>query len=260
MSGSALSETTPTKRFHFGHAGTCPACDQMADFTANGPYFRNTLKCNKCGSQPRNRALMHALATYFPNWRNLAIHESSPGWDIVSQRLVAECKSYTASQFDTSVSLGEVVIAPRFPCKQYQSENLEAQTFRDGVFDLVITQDVFEHIMHPDRAIKEIARTLKPNGATLMTVPIVNQTRPSIRRARMINGEIVNLLEPQYHGSPLGGGSLVTIDWGYDIIRYLQSHSGLAFVLIQVDNIDLGIRAALNDVLIGFKTPVPALL
>jgi SAM-dependent methyltransferase len=90
--------------------------------------------------------------------------------------------------------------------------NLEAQTFADGVFELVITQDVFERVMRPDRAIKEIARTLKPNGATLMTVPIVNRTRPSIRRARMEKGEITHLLEAQYHGNPIGGSSQEVLD------------------------------------------------
>ncbi|WP_371419407.1 methyltransferase domain-containing protein [Bradyrhizobium sp. CCBAU 051011] len=33
--------------------------------------------------------------------------------------------------------------------------------FADDTFDLVITQDVFEHIFRPDLAISDIARTLK---------------------------------------------------------------------------------------------------
>ena len=166
---------------------------------------------------------------------------------------------HTASQFDTQVPFGSIVTKTKLPCKKYQCENLEAQTFADGVFDLVITQDVFEHVMHPGRAIREIARTLRSNGATLMTVPIVNRTRPSNRRVRMVNGEIVHILEAQYHGNPMGGGALVTVDWGYDIVRYFQAHSGLSCMLIQVDNIDLGIRADWNDVVIGFKGAVPDL-
>jgi SAM-dependent methyltransferase len=138
-------------------------------------------------------------------------------------------------------------------------QDLEHQTFADDSFDIVLTQDVFEHIMHPDKAIREISRTLRPKGAAIMTVPLVNRTRPSSRRARVVNGEIVNLLEPEIHGNPLRGGALVTIDWGYDIVLYLQEHSGLCFMLVQVDNIDLGIRADFNDVLIGFKSPVPDL-
>ena len=54
-------------------------------------------------------------------------------------------------------------------------------------------------------------------------------------------------------------GSLVTIDWGYDIVLYLQQHSGLSFMLCHIDDINFGVRADLNEVLIGFKRPVPAL-
>jgi SAM-dependent methyltransferase len=202
---------------------------------------------------------MHVLSTRFPNWKDLAIHESSPGWDMVSQRLVNECRFYTASHYDTSVPFGSIVCDVALPCKSYRSEDLGMQTFEDEKFNLVIMQDVFEHIMYPDRAIKEIARTLKPNGATIMTVPIVRKHNSSQRRASIVHGEIKYLLPPQYHGNPLRGGSLVTIDWGYDILHYFQAHSDLMFVLIQVDNIDLGIRADLNDVIIGFKAAVPNL-
>ena len=203
---------------------------------------------------------MHVLSTYFPNWRQLALHESSPGWDPVSQRLARECKQYTASQYDVSVPFGTRVDARRMPCKQYLSENLEAQTFADQQFDLVVTQDVFEHIFHPDKAVREIARTLRDGGATIMTVPLIRKQRPSHRRASLAGGMITHHEEPEYHGNPLGkDGALVTIDWGYDICGYLQHHSGLSFLMVSIDNIDLGIRADLNEVLIGFKMPVPNL-
>lgn len=128
------------------------------------------------------------------------------------------------------------------------------------MFDLVITQDVFEHLFHPDRAIKEIARTLKPGGATLMTVPILRKTLPSRRRAEIVDGAITHLLDAQFHGNPIDAkGSLVTVDWGYDFVAYLQAVSGLSFLMIQIDNIDHGIRADLNEVLIGFQRPLPSI-
>jgi SAM-dependent methyltransferase len=246
--------------FSFTHVGFCPACEQKATFNASSPYFRGSLKCDRCGSIPRQRAIMHVLSHYFPHWRNAKIHEGSPGWDIVSQRLAGESTAYTASQYDTSVPFGSVVDAPRMPCKMYLSENLEAQTFPDETFDIVITQDVFEHVFHPDRAIREIARTLRPGGATLMTVPIIRRNRPSQRRAALANGGIEHILEPEFHGNPLTkSGSLVTIDWGYDIVAYLHHHSGLSFMMVNIDSIDLGIRADFNEVLIGLKRRVPEL-
>ncbi|WP_161851799.1 class I SAM-dependent methyltransferase [Bradyrhizobium sp. CCBAU 051011] len=33
-----------------------------------------------------------------------------------------------------------------------RNENVEEQKFEDCSFDLMVTQDVFEHIFHPDKA------------------------------------------------------------------------------------------------------------
>jgi SAM-dependent methyltransferase len=245
---------------YFSHRGICPVCEQETIFCADGPYFRSTLKCRNCQCGPRQCAFMYALNKLFPDWRRMAIHECSPGWDLVSRRLHDECELYTASQYDTSAPWGTEVDAPQMPCKKYLSQNLEKQTFEDGQFDLVITLDVFEHVFHPDLAIKEIARTLRPNGATIMTVPIVRMKNASMRRARLVHGRVENILPAQLHGSPISkDGSLVTIDWGYDIVTYLQQHSGMGFLMLNVDNIDIGSRADFNEVLVGFKTGVPLL-
>ncbi len=175
------------------------------------------------------------------------MHESSPGWDKVSQRLAAECGGYLASHYNTGYPLGAIVEAPDMPVKKYRNENLEAQTIDDEVVDIVVMQDVFEHVFFPNLAIKEVARTLKPGGLLVMTVPLVNQMRQSRRRAELLNsGETRHLLEPEYHGNPLSpDGSLVTIDWGYDIASYLQAHSDLAVLTIHINNPDMGIEGDL---------------
>lgn len=82
-----------------------------------------------------------------------------------------------------------------------------------------------------------------------MTVPMVRKGKPSRRRAALVAGRVINLVEPpEFHGNPISGeGALVTIDWGFDVVRYLQHHSGLSFIMIQIDNIDLGIRADLIE-------------
>ena len=245
--------------YSFDYDGHCPVCDQDVTFHASGPYFRNTLICPICQSRPRHRALMYAIERMLPRWREYSVHESSPGWDAISIRLQKNCANYIASQYDTSHSPGAIV-PTKMPYKTYRCENLECQTFEDEIFDLVVTQDVFEHINRPDLAIREIARTLKTGGAFIATVPIVRKLRPSQRRAKINDGEIVHLMDPEYHGNPLNkGGSIVTIDWGYDIVSYLQHHSQLNFLLLQVDNIEFGIRADLNEVLIGLKRPIPSL-
>ena len=81
-----------------------------------------------------------------------------------SDKIKRECKHCVPSQFFPEVSRGQLKDGQR-------SENLEALTFPDESFDLIITQDVFEHVLRPAKEFAEIARTLKPGGAHVYTVP-----------------------------------------------------------------------------------------
>ena len=65
--------------FYFKHKGFCPCCEQEVYFIAKNPWLRDHFKCSHCNSIPRERALMLTLANHYPNWKNLKIHESSPG-------------------------------------------------------------------------------------------------------------------------------------------------------------------------------------
>jgi SAM-dependent methyltransferase len=45
--------------------------------------------------------------------------------------------------------------------------------FNDARFDVVICNQVLEHVFEPDRFLQEIQRLLKPQGRLLLTVPFV---------------------------------------------------------------------------------------
>jgi SAM-dependent methyltransferase len=199
---------------------------------------------------------MAAIEMYYPEWRMMAIHESSPVERGASPRLKRECPAYTASFYDPVVPLGTL-----HPQQGYRCENLEYLTFADASFDLVLTQDVFEHIFHPDRAIKEIERVLKPGGAHIMTVPLVMKSNVSRRRASIdANGNLIYLEDAQYHGNPINErGALVTIDWGYDILSYLSYHSSLQCTMIYIDDLSRGIRAEFIEVVVCMKEMIPSL-
>jgi SAM-dependent methyltransferase len=140
------------------------------------------------------------------------------------------------------------------PCKRYIVQNLEKQTFPDGSFDIVISQDVFEHIFDPYSAISEIERTLKPGGAYFMSVPVVRREQPSRRRSILEGGVVKHLLPPEYHGNPLGGGSLVTIDWGYDIVCHLADHTSMSIIMVEIDDIEQGIRDEWGKIIVAMKS------
>ena len=65
--------------FHFKQKGFCPCCEQDVFFIAKNSWLRDHFKCSNCNSIPRERALMQTIKNEYPNWKNLPIHESSPG-------------------------------------------------------------------------------------------------------------------------------------------------------------------------------------
>ncbi len=74
--------------------GYCSTCNQNASFVAKDLWLRDHFLCVKCGSIPRERALMLVIEQFYPNWRDLIIHETSPGNRGASVRLAHECKTY----------------------------------------------------------------------------------------------------------------------------------------------------------------------
>jgi hypothetical protein len=232
--------------------GPCPVCDQQSRFQAWDPWLRDSFICLNCNSVPRGRAFHAVLETVCPTWRELQLHECSPSDP--DGKLARECRAYTMTHYDPA-------LPPGAEASGWRNENLEAQTFPDESFDLVVTQDVFEHVFEPDRAIAEIARTLKPGGLHVATVPLANKGSPSQRRARRTaDGEVEHLAHPLHHLNPISeNGSLVTIDWGYDIADYFDRHGGLNTTIHALDDLSRGIRGEFLEVLVSRKAAVPAL-
>lgn len=223
--------------------GFCPVCERRALFLETGPWRRDQLLCARCHSIPRHRALMAVLTERFPSWRALAIHESSPNGP-VARKLMRECSGYVASQLFGDLPPGASRDGAR-------CEDLERQTFPDGRFDLVITQDVLEHILDPAAALAEIARTLRPGGAHLFTVPWYYWRETQVRAVRE-GGVVRHLLPPAYHHNPVdANGSLVVTDWGAGLLEFIRSAAGMETEVIHLHDRGRGIDAEFIEVFLS---------
>jgi len=213
--------------------GFCPVCERRTLFFALGPWPREDLKCARCRSSSRQRALVDYLDHGVPALEDLHVYEPSP------VQPTADCfrrrsAGYTWSRYSpiTADNQGESPL----------NQDLQSLAFPDNAFDLVVSQDVFEHIAEPRKAFAEVARVLKPGGAHVFTVPWYPD-QPTETRARVRGGEIEHLRPPEYHSDPDNrDGALVFTRFGSDIAQIVADSSGMTTSVIEANDPAKGIR------------------
>jgi SAM-dependent methyltransferase len=227
----------------FENEGYCHCCRSNTLFRAYGSWLRDTYLCTRCHSIPRQRALQLVLDTVFPSWEERELHESSPSNDFLSRH----ASRYSSSHYFPDIPGGQMVEGCR-------CENLEAMTFADATFDLLVTQDVFEHLFDPRKAATEITRVLRPGGAHVFTAPKHRGLKRSYQRARLNGSEVEHLHEPCYHANPVGDGkALVTWDYGDDFEYLLAQWSGCPVVTYVTRDRQLGLGGEYLEVFVVRK-------
>lgn len=209
------------------HFGRCNACGYWTLFFEQGAFtytdmpFRNDLPCLFCQANARQRGLIAALQGLFGtdcanlqrfaaflNRRSLSVYNAAAQGTV--HAFLKDCGRYTCSEYLPDVEPGSTRDGVR-------CEDLQALTFPDGSFDLVITEDVLEHVPHPAEAFASIYRVLKPGGCHVFTVPIHGET--TTVRVDASGDEEVFVLAARYHGDPLRSeGVLAYHDFGTDIM------------------------------------------
>lgn len=183
-------------------------------------------RCTKCGASRRTRDLVSVLLSEFSHepdvyldpeasfLQGLAIYELQAQGPLHAR--LKTLPGYTCSEYYPFISPG---------LRNEQGilcQDAQALTFPDTVFDLVISQDVMEHVTDPWRAFAEIHRVLKPGGRHIFTVPL-HEGRETRQRAESGLHGLCHLLPPVFHKDPLNkDGSLVFWDFGEDLPMILE--------------------------------------
>lgn len=235
-----------------GHAnlGWCPVCEARTLFVELDRWRRDNYVCPRCRSIPRHRALIAVLSETVPDWRQRDVYESGPA-GASSTKLARECRSYVASHYRQPL--------PGSPAEGVRLEDLESLTFPDASFDVVVTQDVFEHVLRPAAAFSEIARILRPGGCHVFTVPYYRDFETSLVRAEPgPDGEVRHLLEPDYHKDPVDPkGSLVVTQWGRDLPDIIARAGGMTTTIHCLHDRRRGIDAEFIEVFVSRKPRTP---
>ncbi len=223
--------------------GYCDVCRKKVEFVLDDMYskpavqtessdpdlpvelnFRERMVCPECKMNNRMRALFKILPDYItPESKVYAMEQITPAF----RRLSEEYTDIIGSEY-----LGDDVEPGSVNENGIRHEDASKLSFPDCTFDAVISQDVFEHVFDIDACLRETRRVLKPKGHAIVSVPMKMREDRTKMRAKLVDGKIEYLAEPEYHGNPLGGGVLVVYDYGWDLLAHFKA-AGFSKVYIR---------------------------
>lgn len=209
---------------HWHHFGWCDVCARASRFrcdwsSAEGgvPNFRERLVCEHCALNARQRLVVRLT-------RELVTAEG-PGEIAKSIYLYEQVTPLyrVLKGVENAEVVGSEYLGHDIPRGTYHEgvrhEDALQLSFSDGGFDLIVSNDVYEHVPDIELALREARRVLRPGGSLLATLPFHFSPKTE-RRARLLtDGQVEHLAPPQYHGNPLSAqGSLVFYDFGWDLL------------------------------------------
>ncbi len=209
-----------------GHAGQCSVCSRRTWFlvTCGPDALRNDAFCLWCGSISRQRHLALAILGAFEDrgvrsLRDLAARRDLAVWHTAASGPLARAlcraprvagrQNLVLTEFFDGVPLGSVN-------RGVLCQDLQAPTFEDARFDLVITEDVLEHVPDWRLALREVHRVLKPGGHHIFTVPY-NTAGPTRALFERRDGAWVPLGPVEYHDDAIRGRIAAYTVFGVDL-------------------------------------------
>ncbi|QVL52141.1 MAG: class I SAM-dependent methyltransferase [Cyanobium sp. M30B3] len=185
-----------------------------------GPNYRESLIAH--GLLSRNRAVLVVLEQLYGTLERLGqqeifLAEALTGFALWLRRQLGEQRLICSEFLEDAEQVYSGI----------PHQDLCALTFSDASFDLVLCNELFEHVQDLELAFREIARVLRPCGRLLATCPLAFGQYESIVKANYnrATGEAEVSGEPDYHGDPVRPkqGSLVYRIPGWEILEQLQA-------------------------------------
>lgn len=198
------------KAYVFNHA-------HYADWYGKVLLFREHLSCSTCGLNNRQRGIFYAIEALGLDCRTLDIYvyeQTTPFYAELAKK--------------NSKVIGSEYLGDKHKAgKTYQGirhEDALNLSFANDSFDLLISNDVFEHVPDIAQAMKESLRVLRPGGYLVYSIPFDMSRMDTAQRALITDGQLVHLEEAAFHGNPVSDeGSLVFYDFGWDILKICRS-------------------------------------
>jgi len=214
----------PGRRSRQMKFGFCNICGRGTGFLCPDiSTIRNTNICLFCGSSSRNRHVAKEILRIYDAdansiKRSRKLRQSrvlNTGWKDSLTRSMADSDRFFYSEY-----FPDVIPGTRIEERGY-CEDIQNLSFPNDYFDLVITEDVLEHVRDYKKALVDIRRVLKQGGYHIFTVPC-RFDRPNLARVDTSGDTDVFLTEPEYHGGGLTRKILAYRTFGTDFLDELD--------------------------------------
>lgn len=230
--------------------GYCDFCQKevklRCDYTAGSLgniNFRESMICLKCQLNNRMRAVFGILNTIIKEKNEkldlFCYEQITEFYKKLQKKYKKKCNLTGSEYIEKDLASGKII-------KGIRHENALDLSFQDNSFDIIISNDVYEHVPDIKKAFKEAYRVLKPSGKLIFTIPFYSNADKTEARAKFENDELILLKEKQIHGNPMSQeGSLVFYDIGWDVFDFLKEAEFKQSYIIPVwdektGNIDYG--------------------
>lgn len=222
-----LSELhTNTRRDAFFYYGKCAVCNSVQPFIVDEQFadieegrkmlnWRERMVCPNCGCNSRQRYIIGKIFEYYePGMRFLLYERNSNVFRVVSREIPdVEGFEYAGEAYAENV-YNEIV------CKDVCCLN-----YTDESFELLVSNDVFQHVHDYRTAFQEAYRILKPDGKLIFTVPFNGNSSETEVRAKVGEKGVVYIQDRWCSPNPIAGLEPLPVYqiFGWDILETLKA-------------------------------------
>lgn len=241
-----IRSTEEALRTHSSALGYCVACEKVQAFAINaGPDFgpqypnlREGLVC-QCGAKNRDRLMILASRSDVLGGERTIFFGAFSGWANWAKRHRGDHVQFCEYLEDAS-SRGRDVVMNGVTVR---NEDLTSMTFEDATADLILHQDVLEHVPDYRAGFRETLRVLKPGGRTIFTAPFFHEKSETFVRARVRpDGSLEHFAPEERHGDPLSAeGILAFYNFGWSLLDDVRAAGFVEVSLNMIYSADMGL-------------------
>lgn len=210
--------------------GRCPNCSSDFLLMMKDDPFR--IRCLGCRASAINLSLIPVVQRHFPKIdRSMCAYELSTYGSMLNW-LRRNFVGVETSEYFPDHPLGTMV-------NGILNQDVQRLTFAAESFDLVTSNQVFEHVPDDAAAFHECYRVLRIGGALVFAVPLHDNIVASERIAGLDGGRVEFFGKPEFHASRLTGPKSVPTFWHFSTHDILDRVRGAGFRSVEFEDVSI---------------------